>query len=169
MTKDEGVDKRSTMTAKGSANRSTKEVVWGSQRTADRLHQSNRKTREMLGRQDRAMRVDVLWVRRRNVRKERKETWEYKGRYIYWSSRGGSVRDGTSENKRERRQGSVRGNRDQQIRVFKKEATSSRKVLEQRRRNRVHGYCPRGNVMTSWSGGEEQKEKQGRVGVQRGQ
>ena len=47
------------------------------------------------------------------MRKERKETWEYKGWYIYWSLRGGSVSDGTSGNEIEERWGSVRGNGDQ--------------------------------------------------------
>ena len=30
-----------------------------------------------------AMRVDALWMRRRNVRKERKEAWEQRDRYKY--------------------------------------------------------------------------------------
>ena len=47
---------------------------WGSQRTADRLHKSNGEAREVREtRTDRAMEVDALWVRRRNVRKRKKE------------------------------------------------------------------------------------------------
>ena len=30
------------------------------------------------------MRVDALWMHRRNVRKERKKTWERRDRYKYW-------------------------------------------------------------------------------------
>ena len=39
----------------------------------------------------RAMRVDALWVHRRNVRKERKEAWERRDRYKYWRGMMGAV------------------------------------------------------------------------------
>ena len=83
--------------------------------------------------------------------------WEYREEYIYWNTKDGSVNDGMIEKWIEWRQGNVRGNHDQEIGYIENKAASSRKIKEYRRRIRVHGYCPRSNVMASRSGREEQK------------
>ena len=82
---------------------------------------------------------------------------------------GGSVCDGKMRKQIEWRRGSVHGNCDQKMRYIKDKATSSRKIKECHRRIRVHGYCPRSNMIASRSGREEQKEKRGRTSVQLGQ
>ena len=48
------------------------------------------------------MRVGALWMRRRNVRKEKKKTWERRDRYKYWKDMGGSVCDGKMRKRIER-------------------------------------------------------------------
>ena len=58
-------------------------------------------------------------MRRRNVRKRKKEDVGTQGLVYIQESRRGSVSDRISENKRERRWGSVRGNCDQEIGVSK--------------------------------------------------
>ena len=61
------------------------------------------------------MRVDALWMSRRNVRKGEKKTWERRDRYKYRKDMGGSVCDGKMEKRVERRRGSVLCYVDQEI------------------------------------------------------